>query len=190
MLWLDGDNTTREIAVATVDDDDREDPEEFTIEIRSEGDVIVSTSYRIVIEDDDGTGRAGLDVIGGDNLIVSEDGDQAIVRFALLDEPTANVTVTLTNLDPGEIALSKNQLEFSPSNWKTGQGITITGQDDAVADLHATASLRVDVASTDTDYNELQVPDIGVVNIDNDQLIFANGFDAQPDVKSGSRGHR
>lgn len=178
LTWDKGDNSTQQIAVDTVDDDDREDPERFALDLQVDGDVTVSFTYEVLIDDDDGTGRAGLDVIGRDSLVVDENGSQAVVGFALLKEPTADVNVVLTNRDPDEISVAPLMLTYTPSNWKRAQHVTVTGLDDQVADLDRTASIDVEVSSADADYEELQPPAIGVVNLDNDQLIFADGFES------------
>lgn len=106
----------------------------------------------------------------GERVLVKESGDSATYQLALLSQPTANVTVTITEQIPsggsrqlGTSSTAYTQtLTFTPSNWYTAQQVSVQAYDDgAIEDgtgenlftgIHA-AQLKYSFSSTDAAYN-------------------------------------
>ena len=106
----------------------------------------------------------------GERILTKESGESATYQVALLSQPTADVTITLSELIPSggsrqlgssNSAYSKT-LTFTPSNWYTAQQVSAQAYDDAKIEdgtgsnqftgIHA-AELKYSFASTDTAYN-------------------------------------
>jgi len=106
----------------------------------------------------------------GDRILVKESGESATYQVALLSQPTANVTIVLSELSPSgasrqlgtsSTAYTKT-LTFTPSNWYTAQQVSVQAYDDAKIEdgtgsnqftgIHA-AQLKYSFTSTDTAYD-------------------------------------
>lgn len=106
-------------------------------------------------------------------LVTTEAGGTATFTIALMGQPTANVTFTLSSSDTSEGTVSPSSLTFTSSNWNTAQPVTITGVNDSVVDGNITYSIVTGtVSSSDANYNGLNPPDVTVVNNDNDVAGF------------------
>ena len=106
----------------------------------------------------------------GERLLVKESGESATYQLALLSQPTANVSVTITEQIPsggsrqlGTSSTAYTQtLTFTPSNWYTAQQVSVRAYDDGLIEdgtgdnqftgIHA-AQLNYSFSSTDTAYN-------------------------------------
>jgi hypothetical protein len=106
----------------------------------------------------------------GERVLVKESGESATYQLALLSQPTANVTVTITEqiLSGGsqQLGTSSNPytqtLTFTPSNWYTAQQVSVRAYDDGLIEdgsgenqftgIH-TGQLKYSFSSTDTAYN-------------------------------------
>lgn len=175
--WASNDTASQVVMIDTVDDENREPDENFTVDVYVDGDLLVSTKYLVTIKDDDGSSQAGIELIDGQSIVTSEGGGTDFFRLALQTAPTDNVTVNLENLDSSEISLSATSLTFTPDNWNDEQRVDVTGQDDADQDGDVTASIRVTTQTTDANYEEVGLRLIGVVNLDNESVVFADGFE-------------
>ena len=116
------------------------------------------------IVDDDEPGVRIIEF--GDHTTVIE-GDTATFQISLLSEPTADVTISI--VDPkGQVSVLNNQLTFNSANWYKLQTVTISGIDEAIAevgDFHK-SFLKYTVKSTDSTYNNFTVADQQVNIID------------------------
>ena len=93
------------------------------------------------------------------------------------------MTVTINHGGDNDIDSDPDRLTFSPSNWNQAKTVTVTSaQDDDARD--DTATLSHSVASTDTDYNGIGVPEVVVTATDDEtasvsitprQLTIAEG---------------
>ena len=111
---------------------------------------------------------AGLDVSVVDSAS-DEAGATAEVQVRLTSEPLADVTVDVSSSDLGEGTLSTSQLVFTTSDWGSYQIVTITGQDDDLADGNQPYRLDFDaVSSSDSNYDLLSVAPVDLVNTDDD----------------------
>ena len=103
------------------------------------------------------------------SLVVSEFRDADIAQLQLASPPTANVVITLTSSDTTEGTVAPATLTFTPQNWNMPQQVIVTGADDNIADGTITFSIITSAAtSADSTYNGMAVPDITVMNLDND----------------------
>ena len=58
------------------------------------------------------------------------EGKSEAFTVTLSSEPAANVTVSILRTDETKIGLDKTKLVFTPSNWSTGQLVTLTAAED------------------------------------------------------------
>jgi hypothetical protein len=115
--------------------------------------------------DDD---TAGIDVsaISGPT---TETGGTATFTIALDSQPTANVTIALSSSDESEGTISTNSVTFTALDWNLAQTVTVTGQDDALADGNVVYTiLTAPATSTDPKYNGMDAADVSVTNVDNE----------------------
>jgi hypothetical protein len=79
------------------------------------------------------------------------------------------VTLGLSSSDGGEGTVSPASLTFTTTDWSTAQTVTVTGvNDDADDGDVAYTILTAPAVSADTGYNNLDAPEVSVVNQDND----------------------
>ena len=123
-----------------------------------------------VINRDDDDNDPGLVLTRVQNrrtLETSEAGGAATVQVRLAAAPTAPVTVTPSSSDTSEGVVS-DTLTFTPSNWDADQSVTVTGVDDAEYDGDQTYQIIFSVTSSDSEYNDIPVTALSVINGDND----------------------
>lgn len=166
------------------EDDDRDDGPQFysivtTVDTQASGYINIDPAdVQVRNRDDD---QAAVRITPTTGLVTSEAGGEATFEIVLDTEPTAQVTINLSvreielaedGTDPGisdEGTLSTTQVTFTPGNWSIPQAVTITGADDLIADGNIPYRIRTESAlSPDPDYNGLELPDITVVNTDNE----------------------
>ena len=84
-------------------------------------------------------------------VLVYEDQSRppALFATALTSKPTANVTLSFNNTDPGEATLSTNLIVFTPENWSVFQTVEVQGVDDDETDGE-TQTLIITEASSST----------------------------------------
>ncbi len=123
----------------------------------------------IVLTDDD---EAGVTVTEeGGATAVGEDGTTDTVTLVLDTEPTHDVTVTVNagaGLQVGGAA--RETLTFTPSDWRDAQTLTVSAAPDSTDDPGGirTASLTHTAASTDSDYNGIDIADVSATITDDD----------------------
>jgi alpha-galactosidase len=83
---------------------------------------------------------------------VAETGSTDSFTVVLNSEPTANVTLTLSDNDSSEV-LYPSSMVFSTGNWSTAQTVTLTGKDDYVDDGNQNTLLTLTPSSGDGNYN-------------------------------------
>ncbi|WP_293151848.1 DUF4347 domain-containing protein [Microcoleus sp. bin48.metabat.b7b8b9.023] len=111
----------------------------------------------------------GITVSPTAGLTTGEDGSKANFQFALNTKPTAIVVVNLNSSNTAEGTLSANSVTFSPDNWNIVQSVTVTGVDDSIADGDIEYKVITAAAvSTDPNYSNKDVADVGISNKDND----------------------
>ncbi len=112
----------------------------------------------------------------------SESGATAEVRFSLVTQPTANVTIPLSISNTAEATLSGvTSKTITPSNWNHPENneVTITGLDDSDADGDIKYTLITgNPSSSDTTYGNLaagDVKDASLTNNDNEPDVAVAG---------------
>ena len=102
----------------------------------------------------------------------TEAGGTATFTVALVTQPSAAVTVSVSSLDASEGRVSPSSLTFSASDWGTARTVTATGADDAIDDGDVTWAVRLDTSSGgsggDGNYNGLANVDVPVTTTDDD----------------------
>ena len=115
--------------------------------------------------DDDDT--AGVTATPSTGLITGEDSTVATFTVVLDSEPTAVVIVSLSSSDDTEGTVP-DALTFATSVWNMAQTVTVTGQNDAIADGTQSYTITLDPSSTDTNYDGLSSVTVSVTNTDDD----------------------
>ena len=126
-------------------------------------DALTDISVYMVNRDND----FGLDISAVTGQ-ATEAGASATFTVALLTQPSAAVTVSVTSQDPSEGRVEPAVLTFTTSGYNTAQTVTVTGQDDIIDDGDVTWTVRLDPSSGDTNYNAL-ADDVQVTTTDNDE---------------------
>jgi concanavalin A-like lectin/glucanase superfamily protein len=120
-----------------------------------------------------GSGAFIVSIIGG---TTSEAGNAATFTVRLPQEPTSDVSISLSSNDESEGWADPSDLTFTPSNWSSVQTVLVRGVDDYIDDGDITYAIILDPAvSTDASYDGEDPSDVTVVNIDNDALGVERG---------------
>ncbi len=102
----------------------------------------------------------------------SEDGDRAKFRVKLSALPTAEVSIWLSvsdnDRDEKEGLLDKINVRFSVSNWDQFQEVTVIGQNDNEVDGDVEYTISGVALSDDPRFDLRHIPDVELVNKDND----------------------
>jgi len=113
---------------------------------------------------------AGFTITPTNKLVTSEFGLSASFSVQPDLAPTNDVTIPVSSSNPLEGIVSTNSLAFNSTNWNIPQTVTVTGQDDSVADGPVNYSIVLGPAvSDDVNYSGLDPADVAVVNIDDEQ---------------------
>ena len=133
-----------------------------------EKEVTVSATITLELTDDD---TAGVTVEPTSALTTTERGVAVTFTVVLDTQPLADVTIGVSSSDTSEgtIPTESATLTFTVDNWNQEQTVTVTGQDDDVADGNQKYTIRLAAAvSTDTSYSGLDPADVTVANTDDD----------------------
>jgi CSLREA domain-containing protein len=99
----------------------------------------------------------------------SELGASATFSVVLNSAPTADVTITIASNTLLEGTASRSSLTFTSANWNVSQVVTVTGVNEDLVDGDRGYSILLGSAiSSDSNYSGLDVPDVTVINLDND----------------------
>jgi hypothetical protein len=102
-------------------------------------------------------------------LVTTERGGIATFTLQLDTAPTNDVVIPVSSSKPAEGMVSPDTITFTPDNWNVPQTITITGQDDALADGSVAYTVVLGPAvSGDVNYNGLDPADVAALNIDDE----------------------
>jgi hypothetical protein len=113
---------------------------------------------------------AGFSVSPTNGLVTSEFGLTASFNVQLDLAPTNDVTIDVTSSNPAEGIVSTNSLTFNSTNWNIPQFVTVTGQDDAIADGNIAYTIILSPNSSgDTNYLGMNPPDVSIINVDDEQ---------------------
>ena len=102
-----------------------------------------------------------------------EDGQTATFTVRLRTEPSDDVTISFSSSDTGEGALGQTNLTFTALNWDSFQTVTLTGQDDELADGNQPYLVTFGAStSNDANYNGITPASVNVLNLDDDSAGF------------------
>ena len=110
----------------------------------------------------------GLDLPVTSGLTTTEAGGTATFPVALLTQPAAAVTVTVTSEKPREGRVAPPVLVFTMATWNTAQSVVVTGVDDDVDDGDQTYTVMLDPSSGDPNYDGLDSEPVEVTTTDDD----------------------
>ncbi|MEW5852021.1 MAG: Calx-beta domain-containing protein [Myxococcota bacterium] len=102
-------------------------------------------------------------------LATSENLTVASFTVRLGSQPTSDVTIPVSSADPDEASASTASLTFTTGNWNVAQTVDVTGVDDPMVDGPQPFTITLGLsASSDSDYNNVDVDDVTGTNADND----------------------
>jgi hypothetical protein len=102
-------------------------------------------------------------------LSTDEDGNSDLFTIELSSIPTSDVTINLSSSDLTEGTVSPSSITLNSSNWNNPQIVTVTGENDDIDDDDVIYTIITSASSSaDGNYNNLNVADVSVTNIDND----------------------
>ena len=116
------------------------------------------------------SGAPGIDVSApSPSAQTTEVGGAVTFTVRLRSKPAAAVTIALASTNAVEGRPDRPQLVFTPATWSQPQTVTVTGQDDAVADGDVPYTIMLAKAqSSDAAYAAIDPPDVELTNVDND----------------------
>ena len=127
----------------------------------------------------------------GGSTEVNENGATDTVSLSLSQQPSSNVTVTLTPTNQlliGNTTLPTT-LTFTPANWSVAQVVTIAAVNDATVEGDVGSNVGVGITSSDTAFGGLKARAIPVTVIDNDyQPLTVNHSNTWTIVAEGATG--
>lgn len=129
-----------------------------------------SLSRSFTILDDD---TAGFSLWPAEPLVTREDGASAQFSLKLNSQPTADVTVLVSNTNPDEGLVQPTTLTFTPVNWAQEQWVTVSGVDDNLYDEDIQYEILLnDVSSADPGYDGRDAGTVTVINLNDDGPIY------------------
>jgi hypothetical protein len=119
-----------------------------------------------------GTDHAGF-TVSQTSLTTTKNGGIASFSVALNTRPSATVTLTLNTNGSTAGALSQTTLTFTPDDWNQAQAVTVVGVNDFLVTGNQNYQIKGTATSSDSNYNNKQIPNIQVVNKDTNQASFS-----------------
>jgi hypothetical protein len=179
LSWGENDSSPKTLAIETVNNNAFEATESFSIDFGTDGDLIIAFSYTVEIRDNTPSALAGIEPLTFGPLATSENGSPETFRLVLTREPSSEVTLSMENNNPAEISAQPINFSFTPANWNVPQTVQLTGNDDSVCDRDVAVALTLSASSADTAYDDLDPVTVYVTNLDDDQPIFIDSFEAE-----------
>jgi hypothetical protein len=169
-LTFNPEETSKEIKVPVIGDWIDEADETFTVTLSNpnpgtRANIETGTATGTILDDD----TAGFTVSPTENLQTSESGGTDTFTIVLNSQPTGDVTIPLSSSNTSEGTVSPSSVTFSDENWNVPQTVMVIGVDDQIQDGAQDYKIITGASSsTDPNYNGKTVPDVSVVNADND----------------------
>ena len=114
----------------------------------------------VTVTDDETRG-----VTVSESSLTIEEGDSGMYTVVLLSEPTATVTIGVSD-DSSGVSVSPSNLTFTTSTWSAAQTVTVTSTEDDVDEADQTATVMHDVSGGD--YGSETADDVTVTVTDDD----------------------
>ncbi len=141
--------------------------ESFFVNLSNPSNATLADNQGIATITDDDT--AGISITPTAGLTTTETGGTANFTVVLNSQPTADVAIGVSSSNPAEGNVSTPTLTFTPANWNAPQAVTVTGVDDFTDDGDIAYNIITSAASSaDPSYNNFDVADVAVTNIDNE----------------------
>jgi hypothetical protein len=154
----------RTVTIVGVDDDRADGNQSYTV--RVSGQFIGAVDLDVTNQDDDIAAFIVSPLLG---LMTSEAGTKAMFEVSLASQPAADVIVPVASSDDTEGTVDKGTLVFNEQNWFTPQVVTVTGQQDTLADGAINYTIVLGAAmSADNSYEGLDPDDVMLMNVDDD----------------------
>jgi len=179
MLML-SDTTPQMVTVTGVDDDIDDGSQAFTITV---GDPTSADGVYDALGDadtpdvtgmnaDDDTAGVTVTPSGVEPLATDETGTSATYDVVLDSEPLSDVSISIQSTDATEGQPDMASLTFTPMNWDMAQTVTVTGQDDFLADGNIAYNVNNEPASSaDPVYDGIDPANVAFVNNDDGDLV-------------------
>jgi Ca2+-binding RTX toxin-like protein len=119
-----------------------------------------------IADNNTATSPAGVTItqIGG-STIVAEGGTTDTFQVALNSQPNTDVTISFaTGTQIDAIGL----FTFTPANWNAPQTATVKATDDNIVEGTHLTTITASASSTDLTYNQIGIPKVDVLILDND----------------------
>ena len=149
------------VTISAVEDGvaDNDQDTNFTVAVSNSTDPNYSSglgTIRVPVSVIDSGNVSGIVITssGGNNQL-NESGDGDSFTVALSMQPSAEVTITLTDNDSSEISYNPTTLTFTPDNWDTSQNVDLSAPEDNIKDGNQTTLLTLTSTSADTASNGL-----------------------------------
>ena len=153
---------SKTVTVTAAEDDDAADGQ-ATVSHQATGggyDGVAVPDLAVAIADNDAAG-----VTLSATALILDEGDSATYSVVLNTRPTGSAILTAGIRAGADVVLSPTTLTFTPTNWQTGQTVTVeAGQDDDAEDDAET----VDHAASGGGYGSVAIPGIAVRVNDDD----------------------
>ena len=170
-------NVPQTINITTVDDDydDGDQSVEITISVNDEAsdddfDAVDNQVVTVLSVDDESVGFT----LSKLTVSVSEEGTTDNISISLDARPVSNVVLNISNSNETEATVLPTTLTFTNENWSAGQMITVTGQNDDVADGDqlSTITVSVDDPGSDDAFDALPDQTVSITITDNEIADF------------------
>ena len=165
--------TAKPVTLTGVDDASVDGTQEYrvtlTVNQGSTADAVYDAVGPVTVTAVNQDNEYGLDVSAVTGQ-ATEGGGTSAFTVALQTQPTADVTVAVASQDTSEGVAAPARLMFTPTTWTMAQPVTVTGQDDDVADGDVAWAVRLTTTSGDTNYHTLTPEDVTVTTTDDETL--------------------
>jgi uncharacterized delta-60 repeat protein len=102
----------------------------------------------------------------GGSTSVAEGGASDTYTVLLTNQPTADVTITMTL--GSQLTAAPTTLTFTAANWNVAQTVTVSAVNDNIAEGNHTGTITHAAASADPNYNGLAIASVTAAITDND----------------------
>lgn len=161
------------VTVMGVNDEVADGPQNYVVRIKPNAET-ADPGYLALLEQDVTLSNidndsAGFRVTPIKGLLTTEGGGTATFTIELTSQPRASVTIPLTSNDTSEGTVSPSQLVFTTDNFKSAQTVTVRGVNDDRNDGDQPYRIITEAPlSDDGEYAKLDVPNVEVLNQDDD----------------------
>ena len=117
-----------------------------------------------------------------------QEGDSATYEVLLSEQPTGDVTLTVTVEDTAnnDVSTDDTELNFTPGNWNTAQSVTVRAAHDADAVQDPVVSISHTLSGANTD--DVEVPGVEVT-ITEDDSAGVSISESSLSIDEGGGGH-